>query len=559
MITFFLSNTDRNNSYTRIPLVRKEDIFRNTHRHISSGLIVKDAFVRPRRRFESLGMSGRAFQNSFTVACAFTHRRVWQSFLETSHETALILEEDAVCPTMQHILSTIRQIDRPWDFLQLGRCWDFCESERIVFKTATFKLVQSDSSCCSHAYIITRKAAKTLLYYSLPYLTSVDLLFTLLSRQNILKLYSLSPILCFQNRSASAHDRTRILECDPNEKNLKKTLRNRDEYAVSLLKKSWIHEFMSPFTQPFVNSNCRKMCTYVSGNRTSNLGLQILNDMKHLKGFVIWDSTSHPDYQRILSSIFKVFHYVFEHSSQKMHLCWLKKTNCAFKRSLVLASPRESLWSKDKTFHNLHFDTSNRYLFYGSIPTRFRKNNSVQFDIKGANMKVVDSLDFVNDIKSIEWGADGFADIQTKYKISKKKHSVHVNYDVPKPLFCKFVEQCSLPVVKYGFQKYHCFHKSYVYEKTKQTTDGSFVPVLSYDDFIPHIFYTAAMNSQIIFTNNRYIKSKFNFSSVFYENASTFCDRVSSLSVDATRLKKHVTQSHLMIHRVAELVSIKLK
>ena len=129
-----------------------------------------------------LGMSGRAYQNGFTVSCGFTHRRAWQTFMQSNHTKALILEDDAICKNINvdNVIKEISMINKDWEFIQLGRCWDFCKSQNVLSKTPNFKIIKSESPCCSHAYIINKKGAYKLLKYSLPHITSLDLFLTLL-------------------------------------------------------------------------------------------------------------------------------------------------------------------------------------------------------------------------------------------------------------------------------------------------------------------------------------------------------------------------------------------
>ena len=179
-------------------------------------------------RTKHLGLSGRAWQSQFTVACAFSHILCWHKFLDISNDFALILEDDAhpVRKTsLTHtfgILNSFKQNNISWDVIQLGRCWDFCSTEKTLFKFYEHRIVNSDSACCTHSYLVSRIGAKKLLRYSLPHITSIDLLITLLARMHIIQMYSVSPPLFTQIRSDIHHDSTLLLECDPNESNLRK-------------------------------------------------------------------------------------------------------------------------------------------------------------------------------------------------------------------------------------------------------------------------------------------------------------------------------------------------
>ena len=117
------------------------------------------------------------------------------------------------------------------------RCWDFCETQRVVLKTNSLTFVQSNSPLCSHAYMITKRGAQLLLQHSIPHVTSVDLLFALLSRTNHLKLLSLTPPLYTQARSSQSHDKTRLVECDKSG-NRDDIRDDKDSYVMEFIKMS---------------------------------------------------------------------------------------------------------------------------------------------------------------------------------------------------------------------------------------------------------------------------------------------------------------------------------
>ena len=141
--------------------------------------------------------------------------------LHDVEDTTMILEEDAVLmkdsPSVESIVKELDQLDRSWNVLQLGRCWDICSRDKTLLTFGNFSFVKSLTPCCTHAYIIKKSAANILLHYGIPHVTSVDLLIGLLQRQRIINLYSITPPIFTQKRSKLSHDTTKLMECDPNE------------------------------------------------------------------------------------------------------------------------------------------------------------------------------------------------------------------------------------------------------------------------------------------------------------------------------------------------------
>jgi GR25 family glycosyltransferase involved in LPS biosynthesis len=317
-----MNNTFKPNTtqpYTLVSAFYRKKIKKTFAEYDSSGLFHKVGFIRPKPRFARLGMSGRAYQGGFTVACSFTHRRVWQLFLQSNYSYAYIQEEDSVCQPfdVKKLIDRINSIDNNWHFIQIGRCWDFCESEKHVAKFAEYSVISSDSPSCSHAYIINRRAASILLTYSLPHITSVDLLFGLLSRMQILKLYSLTPILCKQNRTEYAHDDTNLTECDPNEKMLKANLAHKDEDVVNILQKqSWVRHYYQRGGKSVHRKQCdmTKYCKKTTSQKLeyNKEAYDILNHLELLKinDIIIYGRYEHGSYFRFQESLLKTFFHV---------------------------------------------------------------------------------------------------------------------------------------------------------------------------------------------------------------------------------------------------------
>lgn len=582
MITYYLSSNSRfigNITYTTstqiIPAFDKLDIRRNLHRHRSSGIVTPYSFDRPKNRFAMLGMSGRAYQNGFTVACGFTHRRAWQVFLQSQFETALILEDDAKCNTsrtgLQKIIKTVGRLDITWNFIQLGRCWDFCQSQQLIYATTTMKFLKSESPCCSHAYIINRKGARILLHYSLPHMTSIDLLITLLSRMNVLNLYSISPPLCNQTRNDFSHDDTILLECDPNETNLRKTLRHRDEFAFSLIKSSWVHDYTG-FNSEVSNllqkckfpPNCIQIRGTLQGKHVfPQYSITSLFKQMNIQSIVLWNKVKNYDYCHVQEAIHDTLRDILKYDNEKRSLCWITSgQNCTtfFENSLVFVAPREEIWSHDKALKRLGYHPSNMYIFYGTVPYRFRRyRNWIQLSISGESMHIIDSLDFITHKMNMLYAADQFS----RAREIRVQTAITFAYDVPKPLFCKFVEECQITITKIGFGKHKC-KKAYTYlrhqadrhEKQFILQKNAFQPVLAYKNFVHPIFFQAALNAKLIFTNSQHLKNQFDYSNVVFENTSThFCKNYRTIKYDTQPLQVLIKHKHLYVHRIHDIMN----
>lgn len=212
-----------------IPAVPKGVIGMN--KLIAQGAVHPFSALTMGMNLRKFGISGRGRQDSFTVACAFSHRRVWESMLHAKHHFAIIFEDDAwlslnrsqsrapsTKPTafnsltghgraaVKAALNTVARLDPDWEYINLGRCYDYCAAEKVISKVEeTGQLVvTSPSSLCTHAYAVSAIGARKLLSVTLPHVFAVDVLVTLLSRNGLLRQYSLSPPSFTQNKIAPA-------------------------------------------------------------------------------------------------------------------------------------------------------------------------------------------------------------------------------------------------------------------------------------------------------------------------------------------------------------------
>lgn len=533
-----------------------------------TGLIAPFSFERPNIRMPHLGMSGRAYQSGFTVACSFSHRRAWQTILNSNDSNILILEDDAYCKkfNLEAVIKQVNYINMNWHMIQLGRCWDFCKTERIKWKSEQYKLVESDSSCCSHAYILNRKGAEILLQNSLPHITSVDLLFNLLSRKRILNMYSLSPPICTQKRikqkNKFLHDDTQLVECDPNELNLiKNHSYSKDDFTLSLLQTQWIQYY----THNESHRSQVKKNEYHANESTGNVlpqmckrGIALTNtsfskrlDNIQIDTIVIYGTAKRYDMLMFQKSIDR---FIPRMLPKHMKLCWVKNTlnDKAYFESntLFFMFPSEMILKKDKIFQKIEPKLKNKYIFHGTPPHKFRKfDNWFRWE-NGNKWSVVDSLDYLEQTKYISFGYD--SSVMTSPH-SSNDSTIYITYDIPAEMFCQLAEKCKhLKIVKYG-RKPMCkksttfSHIPYENEKEKLNTmlKNRIVPILSYKKYIPPEFYEAAVRNKIIMTNNPYIKSIFKYVA-YKENIKELCD-ISTYKISIEDKIKTYLLKHEMI------------
>ena len=105
-------------------------------------------------------------------------------------------------------------------------------------------IVASGFPRCSHAYIVSKFGANKLLRYSLPHITSVDLLISMLQRNHVIKMYSVTPnIFNYHN----------FQECDKNMR--KKHTKNRDRKSMHIIKNSPMQYFTTRLRPSYSNAN----------------------------------------------------------------------------------------------------------------------------------------------------------------------------------------------------------------------------------------------------------------------------------------------------------------
>lgn len=459
MRTFVIgASTSSSPRYTVVPFVDKWHIRSNMRTYMDSGVVYQGGFSAYKKRIAELGLCGTAFQSAPTVAISFSHRRVWQVFLQSNASLALVLEDDAVKVSPHKVASLVRKLRREeihWNFLQLGRCWDFCDSEVTVLTLHnSTRIVQSQSPLCTHAYLISRDAARTLLHYSLPHVTSVDLLIALLSRTRRLDLLSASPPMYSQRRIKGAHDKGKLEECDRSGNRVGVPM--RDDVVIS-----FVEAPMRAFTRPHVfkvHSTREASCETISSTPSHRYADAFANMRTlGLDRIILWRNG-----------------HLFDHSSERMEIVrMLRHSKQPFKLCERVASvgTHALVISIGNHFQiPPRFHSSNRYLFYGTPPYNFRNKSghTLQWFIINDTFSAVDSLDFgaVKRLQS-QWTPD----LSYHGGFTKTTDSTLVPEDVDDKTFCKFVASCPhLRIVKIGSRHPSC-SRSYVF--VKNTTFAS--------------------------------------------------------------------------------------
>ena len=502
MHTFVISDPTPDSKDEIVQFVDKWRIRSNMHTYIGSGVIYNGSFAPYKKRIRTLGLCGTAFQSALTVAISFAHRRVWQTFLRSNASLALVLENDAVKTSHVQLSAVLRELDDasiPWNFLQLGRCWDFCASEMTVLSLSMgLRAVRSSSPLCSHAYLIKRSAARTLLQYSLPHVTSVDLLMALLTRSNRLEMLSVTPTMYTQRRIKGAHDMSAIEECDRSSN--RNDIRNRDNAVLSMIDNHPMRAFVAyqpmPADYRVQQAHCKTVVPSTT-NSTRFRAFLVRMRVLGLQRVVLWRNRD-----------------LFDHSSERLHILSMLKHS---KHALQLC--------ESDTQHTTHsliisignhfkrapvFHTSNRYLFYGTPPYAFRRHSThaLQWFIAEDTFSAIDSLDFVSQKRlSTSWIPD--MSIASSVSSVSDKFSTIVVEDVDDKTFCRFVAKCPrLHITKIGNRNPYCarpytFVRSTTTERLRELFQRTAnVAFLRKQSFVPRNAYTlGAMNKTVLMDN----------------------------------------------------------
>jgi len=147
------------------------------------------------------------------IACASSHMKVLNDFLETNNKNILIFEDDITYYSEieyknkntlglhinNYIYHAFISLPPDWDLLYLGRCWDDCNNHIHINKY----IVQTYRTLCNHSILYSRKGAKILLdNISHPLKMPIDHIIANLTMSKKLKCYATKIPIFYQNRKA---------------------------------------------------------------------------------------------------------------------------------------------------------------------------------------------------------------------------------------------------------------------------------------------------------------------------------------------------------------------
>jgi len=140
------------------------------------------------------------------VACHFGHRRILREFLDGAPEgknLALVFEDDLMdLPTeevQQGMLKFFRQVPVDFDILHLGFLW---EDQSARKRVGTSNVYRTCKAVGRHAYVVTRRAASTLLVETYPQTRAGDQMNITAIRRYLSGAYQPARPIFFQDRGA---------------------------------------------------------------------------------------------------------------------------------------------------------------------------------------------------------------------------------------------------------------------------------------------------------------------------------------------------------------------
>mmetsp|Transcript_52015 Transcript_52015/g.161418 ORF Transcript_52015/g.161418 Transcript_52015/m.161418 type:complete len:357 (+) Transcript_52015:27-1097(+) len=119
------------------------------------------------------------------IGCHMAHIAVWERFLRSSRgQWALVLEEDVMFGSdfirlaSQTLASALEKADvesgRAIDMVFVGHCLELCEVPAVQNLSNGTRMVESSHPFCTHAYLLSRRAASYLLGKGYPIRSAVD-------------------------------------------------------------------------------------------------------------------------------------------------------------------------------------------------------------------------------------------------------------------------------------------------------------------------------------------------------------------------------------------------
>lgn len=169
---------------------------------------------------ETRQIMSRYCQPKRAIALALGHRRALKEFLKSNNSHGVIFEDDVTLAPAQgqerlygergieEVLNVLADTSRAsnWSMLNMGRCYDNCETDTVHLTmpgSRTVRLVSSKNPMCAHSYMVTREGAELLLKWTWPFFAVWDAMPILLHRLGngkVFKIVSTTPRLFDQDR-----------------------------------------------------------------------------------------------------------------------------------------------------------------------------------------------------------------------------------------------------------------------------------------------------------------------------------------------------------------------
>jgi len=167
------------------------------------------------------------------IACHLSHIKALKTFLNSSHETCFIFEDDLMLPDGTNVEKGVddffSNLPGNWEILFLGRCWDWCHDSVVYNKY----VCSNPRPLCRHAYVVNKSAAKKLVdYTNIMYMEAGDHMYADLIRKGILQSYSPYESLFIQNRTTLS---TQVMYTNPNLVTCAPTLRNNKKKTICVV------------------------------------------------------------------------------------------------------------------------------------------------------------------------------------------------------------------------------------------------------------------------------------------------------------------------------------
>ena len=183
--------------------------------------VMKDTLDRKKLINDGVITSNYLFtKNKGRIACHLSHLKAIKTFLDSDYEDCIIFEDDLKLIDMS-ITEFNNKVQKAWDnvpenydILYWGRCYDKCNNI-----TVSSNIHKTQKALCRHAYSLSRKGADIILNNTLPLKQNIfagDQYYKYLMKNKILKGYSVSPSIFYQNREdlgTNLGNNDNLIEC----------------------------------------------------------------------------------------------------------------------------------------------------------------------------------------------------------------------------------------------------------------------------------------------------------------------------------------------------------